>query len=85
MMLSVKQYGRSSAYFQHKGRPFVSTFKGPDNAGDWADIKVQTGCFFVPDWSSLRAIPAAGAVDGVVDGLFSKYLLKLVPLVGQNC
>ncbi|KAF7590106.1 hypothetical protein BBP40_003262 [Aspergillus hancockii] len=67
----IKQYSSSSAYFQHNGGPFVSTFEGPNNAGDWANIKAQTGCFFVPDWSSLGAIPAAAAADGVVDGLFN--------------
>ncbi|KAE8414568.1 glycoside hydrolase [Aspergillus pseudocaelatus] len=67
----IKRYSSSSAYFQHKGGPFVSTFEGPGNAGDWNNIKAQRGCFFVPDWSSLGAIPAADAADGVVDGLFN--------------
>lgn len=66
------QYSNSSAYFHYNGKPFVSTFEGPDNAEDWAIVKAQTGCFFIPDWSSLGAIPAAAAANGVVDGLFSK-------------
>lgn len=68
----ITQYGSSGAYFQYNGGPFVSTFEGPDNADDWVEIKSQTGCFFIPDWSSLGAIPAAAAADSVVDGLFSK-------------
>lgn len=67
------QYGSSSAYFHYNGKLFVSTFEGPDNAEDWVEIKAQTGCFFIPDWSSLGAIPAAAAANSVVNGLFSKY------------
>lgn len=65
----INQYGSNGAYYKHNGKPFVSTFEGPANSGDWSAIKSQTGCFFIPDWSSLGA---QGAVDrGVVDGLFS--------------
>ncbi|RAK91934.1 mutanase [Aspergillus costaricaensis CBS 115574] len=67
----ISQYGGSSAYYHYNDHPFVSTFEGPDNAEDWVTIKAQTGCFFIPDWSSLGAIPAAAAADGVADALFS--------------
>ncbi|KAJ0387169.1 hypothetical protein COL922a_002781 [Colletotrichum nupharicola] len=60
-----------SAYFRHQGKPLVSTFEGPDQVEDWHDIKSTTGCFFVPDWSSLGAGPAVRAASGVADGLFS--------------
>ncbi|KAK2007854.1 hypothetical protein LZ32DRAFT_34490 [Colletotrichum eremochloae] len=67
----IKKYGGSPAHFHHKGKPFVSTFEGPAQADDWIDIKAQTGCFFVPDWSSLGAKEAIGRAGGVADGLFS--------------
>lgn len=65
----IYQYGWSKAYYSHAGRPFVSTFEGSANADDWISIKAKTGCFFVPDWSSLGAKPAWQS--GVADGLFS--------------
>ncbi|PYI21842.1 hypothetical protein BO99DRAFT_316686, partial [Aspergillus violaceofuscus CBS 115571] len=65
----ITKYAASSAYFQHGGQPFVSTFEGPNNANDWVDIKGQTGCFFIPDWSSVGA--KAAMAKGVADGLFS--------------
>jgi hypothetical protein len=67
----INKYASNSAYFHHNGRPFVSTFEGPDNATDWIDIKRQTSCFFMPSWSSLGAQKAMAAGGGVADGLFS--------------
>ncbi len=63
------EYGPNGAYFQYNGKPLVSTFEGPGNSGDWPSIKSATGCFFIPDWSSLG--PNAAVGTGVVDGLFS--------------
>ncbi|GLA41375.1 hypothetical protein AnigIFM63309_009465 [Aspergillus niger] len=68
----ILQYGSHPSYFQYNSQPFVSTFEGPASAEDWSTIKEQTGCFFVPDWSSLgakKALEAGGG--GIVDGLFS--------------
>ncbi|KXH28062.1 mutanase [Colletotrichum nymphaeae SA-01] len=67
----INKYASSSAYFRYQGKPFVSTFEGPDQAEDWVDIKATTGCFFIPDWSSLGADPAVAKAGGVADGLFS--------------
>ncbi|KAJ5657645.1 uncharacterized protein N7484_001294 [Penicillium longicatenatum] len=67
----IQQYSSNSAYFQYNGRPFVSTFEGPGNADDWVTIKAETNCFFMPDWSSVGAMPAVGLANGVADGLFS--------------
>ncbi|KAJ0413073.1 glycosyl hydrolase family 71-domain-containing protein [Aspergillus carlsbadensis] len=67
----IKEYGSRETYFKHNGDPFVSTFEGPGNADDWKDIKKETGCFFIPDWSSVGAAPAVKLGDGVADGLFS--------------
>ncbi|KAJ5889283.1 hypothetical protein N7504_010093 [Penicillium tannophilum] len=67
----ITSYASSGVYFQHNDKPFVSTFEGPDNAADWVDIKEETGCFFVPDWSSVGAQAAAGLANSVADGLFS--------------
>ncbi|RAL06034.1 glycoside hydrolase family 71 protein [Aspergillus ibericus CBS 121593] len=61
----------AKAYWRYNEKPFVSTFEGPDNADDWIDIKEQTGCFFIPDWSSVGADVAVTLGSGVADGLFS--------------
>ncbi|KAF2437531.1 carbohydrate-binding module family 24 protein, partial [Karstenula rhodostoma CBS 690.94] len=65
----ISYYAASSAYFQYNGKPFVSTFEGPERSEDWTDIKASTGCFFIPDWSSLGAKDAWAL--GTADGLFS--------------
>lgn len=57
-----------NAQFRYKEKPFVSTFEGVDRQSDWAAIKQNTGCFFVPDWSSVG--PAAIPQDNI-DGAFS--------------
>ncbi|EMR89229.1 putative alpha glucanase protein [Botrytis cinerea BcDW1] len=62
-------YKSSSAYYKYLGKPFVSTFEGVDNTADWTTIKAQTGCFLVPNWSSLGA--QAAVARGTADGLFS--------------
>ncbi|KAF4875177.1 Mutanase [Colletotrichum siamense] len=68
----LKKYASQAEYFKHSdGKPLVSTFEGPGNAGDWKDIKKQVGCFFIPDWSSKGARPALELADGVADGLFN--------------
>ncbi|APA07876.1 hypothetical protein sscle_03g026460 [Sclerotinia sclerotiorum 1980 UF-70] len=54
-----------------KADPFVSTFEGPDSSSDWVDIRAQTRCFFVPDWSSIGAGPELA--KGVADGLFTAW------------
>lgn len=74
----INQYSSSSAYYHYNGSPFVSTFEGPGNADDWINIKSQTGCFFMPDWSSEGAGPAIQLGNGVADGLFSKYITFVV-------
>lgn len=38
---------------------------------DWIDIKATTGCFFIPDWSSLGAKFALEIGNGTADGLLS--------------
>lgn len=67
----LQKYSSSSAHYRHNGQAFVSTFEGPANANDWVSIKSETGCFFVPDWSSVGAKPALELAGGVADGLFS--------------
>lgn len=64
-------YCYNPAYYQAHGGPMISTFEGPGNANDWHEIKSQTGCFFIPDWSSLGAKAALEQSDGVADALFS--------------
>lgn len=65
----INRYKNSSAQFLYEDKPLVSTFEGPSHASNWTDIKDQTGCFFMPDYSSLGAAGAA-ATDNV-DGLLS--------------
>jgi hypothetical protein len=67
----INQYSTNGAYYYYSGQPFVSTFEGPANAADWINIKAQTGCYFVPDWSSQGAKVALELAGGVADGLFS--------------
>ena len=67
----ISEYGTKETYFKNDGKPFVSTFEGPNNADDWKEIKKQTNCFFMPDWSSVGAQPAVHLGDGIADGLFS--------------
>ncbi|KAK4096690.1 carbohydrate-binding module family 24 protein [Parathielavia hyrcaniae] len=67
----ISTYGSSIAYHKRAGKPFVSTFEGPANAIDWQDIKRDTDCFFMPDWSSIGAQRAVQLANGVADGLFS--------------
>ncbi|KAG4436963.1 hypothetical protein IFR05_007533 [Cadophora sp. M221] len=65
----ILQYRANGAYFQYNGKPFVSTFEGPDSAPQWAAIKSATNCFFIPDWSSKGA--AVAMTLGNADGLFN--------------
>ncbi|KAF5528333.1 Mutanase [Colletotrichum aenigma] len=44
---------------------------GFSSSSHWVEIKAATGCFFIPDWSSLGAKPAMAKSNGVADGLFS--------------
>jgi hypothetical protein len=67
----IGKYSGRGSYFKRGSQPFVSTFEGPGNAGDWPNIKSQTGCFFMPDWSSYGAKAAMELENGVADGLFS--------------
>lgn len=63
-------YKDSPVYYQQApGRPFVSTFEGTGNRGDWAGIKKATGAYFVPDWDSLD--PREALATEAVDGLFN--------------
>ena len=71
VMSTILNFMNRGAQYRHNGQPLVSTFEGPECAEDWYDIKEVTGCFFVPDWSSLGAKGAMEAGGGVADGLFS--------------
>lgn len=58
---TIQHYASHAVYFHRDSQPFVSTFEGPGNMTDWPGIKRDTGCFFMPDWSSIGARPAAAA------------------------
>jgi len=70
----LSKYKDSDAYFKYQGKPFVSTFEGTGNTGDWDEggaIKGQTGgLYFVPDWTSLGPDGFKAHLDKV-DGCFS--------------
>ncbi|KAM7213118.1 Glycosyl hydrolase family 71 domain containing protein [Rhypophila decipiens] len=67
----INKYKSKKGHYRYNGKPFASTFEGPDRADDWVDIKADTGCFFIPDWSSRGAFGAINLANQVVDGLFS--------------
>lgn len=63
----INTYKGNSAQYLHNGAPLVSTFEGTASAGDWPAIKLATGCFFVPDWTSAKGTPSTFAnVDGAL-------------------
>jgi Glycosyl hydrolase family 71 len=61
--------GSPAQYNYTAGKPLASTFEGWQHAGDWANIKAQTNCFFIPDYSSQG--PTGAAAEPNVDGLLS--------------
>ncbi|KAH8881777.1 hypothetical protein GQ53DRAFT_667060 [Thozetella sp. PMI_491] len=67
----LKRWIPDGAYYRNGAKPMVSTFEGTAAAKDWTDIKAQTGCYFIPDWSSLGAKDALQIAPGVPDGLFN--------------
>ncbi|KAL7622674.1 hypothetical protein AAE478_008188 [Parahypoxylon ruwenzoriense] len=67
----VNQYKGAGSQLKVDGKPFVSTFEGPDWADNWASVRLGTGdIFFVPDWSSLGA-PGVGGELSLIDGAFN--------------
>lgn len=57
-----------AAQYRYNNKPLVSTFEGADAAADWAAIKANTNCFFVPDWTSRTP---GGIPQDNIDGAFS--------------
>jgi hypothetical protein len=56
VLVLLAQYSHHPNYFQHvPGQPLDSFFEGPGSAANWFEIQRNTGCFFIPDWSSLGA------------------------------
>lgn len=50
------------------GKPFVSTFEGPEWADNWNTVREQTGgIFLVPDWSSIGPYGVGEKLD-IIDG-----------------
>ncbi|KAK3336282.1 glycoside hydrolase family 71 protein [Cercophora scortea] len=69
----IKQYAPHASYFKPNGagKPLVTTFEGSSSAVDWPGIKAATGCFFIPEWTSIGPSAAATAANNVADGLAS--------------
>ncbi|KAK3331882.1 glycoside hydrolase [Cercophora scortea] len=67
----INLYKQSPAQMAVDGKPFVSTFEGPDWADNWASVRHQTGdIFLVPAWSSLGPYGVGKRLD-IIDGAFS--------------
>lgn len=49
----INRWKGDSFYYKRGTQPLVSTFEGSGAAQEWHEIKSSTGCFFVPDYSSL--------------------------------
>lgn len=48
----------------------MSTFEGTDRVLDWPIIKRETGCFFMPSWTSMGPYGIEQVRD-TIDGAFS--------------
>jgi len=60
------------AQYLYNGAPVASTFEGPAHAADWASVKAATGCFFIPDWTSIKGRAATDpSLFANVDGALS--------------
>jgi hypothetical protein len=70
----LNQYKSHPSYFLYNNIPFVSTFEGTGNVGDWAQggtIRSAVGdLYFVPDWTSLGP-GGIGADLNNIEGFFS--------------
>ncbi|KAI2777770.1 glycoside hydrolase family 71 protein [Daldinia loculata] len=67
----VNQYKDAGSQLKVNGKPFVSTFEGPDWSDNWANVRSSTGdIFLVPDWSSLGAAGVGSKLDKI-DGAFN--------------
>lgn len=70
----LNQYKGSAAYFNYNGAPFVSSFEGTGNIGDWAQggsIRSAVGeVYFVPDWTSLGTGGIGSSLSNI-EGFFS--------------
>lgn len=66
----VNKHKASPAQFYYEGKPLVSAFEGTENKGDWPHIKEETGCMFIPTWTSLGPSGIADTLD-TIDGAFS--------------
>lgn len=64
----VNRFKYSPAQCVVDGRPFVSTFEGPQWAENWPLVRQATGgIFLVPDWASLGPHGVAQKLD-IIDG-----------------
>ncbi|KAK3942588.1 glycoside hydrolase [Diplogelasinospora grovesii] len=67
----INHFKDSDAQMKVDGKPFVSTFEGPNWAENWHAVRSETGgIFLVPDWSSLGP-HGVGQKRDIIDGAFS--------------
>jgi hypothetical protein len=77
----INQFKYSPAQTMVNGVPLVSTFEGPNWAGNWRAVEQQTGeIFLVPDWSSLGAQGLNNVLD-IIDGA----CMNLVNSLQRRC
>ncbi|MCJ1385421.1 hypothetical protein MMC17_008544 [Xylographa soralifera] len=54
-----------------QNQPVASTFEGPSHAADWVSVQQLTGCFFIPDWTSMKGASNAQSLFASVNGVLS--------------
>ena len=52
-------------------KPVASTFEGPAHAADWVSVQQSTGCFFIPDWTSIKGAQDVKSTLAPVNGVLS--------------
>ncbi|MCJ1434264.1 hypothetical protein MMC27_003631 [Xylographa pallens] len=52
-------------------KPVASTFEGPAHAADWVSVQQSTGCFFIPDWTSIKGAQDIKSTLAPVNGVLS--------------
>ncbi|KAF8536100.1 glycoside hydrolase [Trichophaea hybrida] len=67
----INTYKNFSAQLKIDGKPFVSTFEGPEFAASWKDVEALTGeLYLVPTWTSLGPSGISKHFDKI-NGAFS--------------
>lgn len=72
----INDYKNSAAQVNVGNKPLVSTFEGPNWAGNWETVRHQTGGIHLqPDWSSLGPYGIKDKLS-LIDGACELFLVK---------